>query len=110
MKTFKFNFCDVDFLVRLNATTYCNNGTLAVTMENIDPEEDDPNGWEPFGVATVNLPESFLLPENVAFVDENNMPGVGKFLSANKLAERAPYTGYSGFCTYPAYRFFPERF
>lgn len=60
---------------------------------------------EPFGVVTVNLFESKLLPYNMQFVDENNLPGIGAWLRQNGIAQPTGTHAASGYCLYEAYRF-----
>ena len=93
MKTFKFN----DTEVSLSFDTYCNNGTLAVLMNNV--QED-----ELYGVITVNL-GCPLQTDRLAFVDENNLPGIGAWLKRNKIATPLGYKQRSGFCQYELYSF-----
>ena len=93
MKTLKFNNTEVS----LNFTTYRNNGTLAVLMNNV--QEDDL-----YGVITVNL-GCPLQTDRLAFVDENNLPGIGAWLKKNKIASPLGYKERSGFCQYELYAF-----
>jgi len=93
MKTFKFN----DTEVSLSFDTYRNNGTLAVLMNNV--QED-----ELYGVITVNL-GCPLQTDRLAFVDENNLPGIGAWLKRNKIATPLGYKQRSGFCQYELYSF-----
>ena len=71
------------------------------------PLPDDPRKQfcEPFGVVTVNLFESGILPYNVQFVDENNLPGIGAWLRKNGIAEPTGVHSRSGYCMYEAYSF-----
>ena len=70
--------------VMCSVASYSNNGTLAIQLFNRPslpegyPMPSDPRKLycEPFGVVTVNLFESKLLPYNMQFVDENNLPGI----------------------------------
>ena len=39
----------------------------------------------------------------MAFLDENNMPGIGRWLIKNKLGIFMGVNARSGFCTYPLY-------
>lgn len=99
--------------VMCSVASYTNNGTLAIQLFNRPdmPEgfslPDDPKKQfcEPFGVVTVNLFESGMLPYNVQFVDENNLPGIGAWLKKNGIAEATGYHAASGYCLYEAYRF-----
>jgi len=93
MKTFNFNNTEV----YLDFTTYRNNGTLAVQMNNV--LEDDL-----YGVITVNL-GCPLQTDRLAFVDENNLPGIGAWLKKNGVATPLDYKQRSGFCQYELYSF-----
>ena len=93
MKTYKFN----DIEVSLSFETYRNNGTLAVEMNTVPDDE-------PYGVITVNL-GCPLQSDRLAFVDENNMPGIGAWLQANGIASPLGYRQRSGFCLYELYSF-----
>ena len=95
MKTFKFHNTEVS----LNFTTYRNNGTLAVEMNSVTDEDS-------FGVITVNL-NCPLQSDRLAFIDENNYPGIGAWLQANRIASPIGYTQRSGFCIYELYSFNP---
>lgn len=104
--------------VMCSLASYTNNGTLALQLFN---RPDYPEGYslpldpkkqfcEPFGVVTVNLFESGLLPYNVQFVDENNLPGIGAWLKQNGIAQPTGFHAASGYCLYEAYRFnIPEK-
>lgn len=59
----------------------------------------------PFGVVTVNLDASSILPLNVQFVDENNMPGIGRWLENNGIAKATGACAKSGYVTYRAFEF-----
>ena len=83
-------------LVSLRTDTYRNNGTLAVVMEHEDGETD---------VITTNL-NSPLQSESLAFMDENNNPGIGKWLEKNGLGLPMGIQQQSGFCEYPLYTIF----
>ena len=93
MKKFKFNNTEVS----LSFDTYRNNGTLAVLMNNV--QED-----ELYGVITVNL-GCPLQTDRLAFVDENNLPGIGAWLKSNKIATPLGYKQRGGFCQYELYNF-----
>ena len=104
--------------VMCSLASYTNNGTLALQLFN---KTDIPEGYlpsgdpkklfcEPFGIVTVNLFESGLLPYNVQFVDENNLPGIGAWLRQNGIAQPTGLHAASGYCLYEAYRFnIPEK-
>ena len=93
MKTLKFN----DTEVKLSFESYRNNGTLAVEMITV-PDEDLS------AVLTVNLCCP-LQTDRLAFVDENNLPGIGAWLKRNKIATPLGYKQRSGFCQYELYSF-----
>ena len=99
--------------VMCSVASYSCNGTLAFQLY-ASPERftgvsngSDPQRQfcEPFGIATVNLPESGLLPYNVQFIDENNLPGIGAWLQKNNIASPTGYHCPSGYCLYEAYAF-----
>lgn len=102
--------------VKLDWEAYRNNGTLALQLNNKPAEEDmqyyaeeisqTNNPYvEPYGVVTVNLPESEHLPNDTQFVDVNNLPGVEKWLVENNIAKPAGIIARSGYCAYPAFKF-----
>ena len=99
--------------VMCSVASYTNNGTLAIQLFNKPempegfhlPEDPRKQFCEPFGVVTVNLFESTLLPYNVQFVDENNLPGIGAWLRQNNIAQPTGMHAASGYCLYEAYRF-----
>ena len=84
MKTLKFKGTEVS----LSFDSYQNNGSLAVLMNTVPDEEL-------YGVITVNL-GSLLQTDRLAFVDENNLPGIGAWLRKNKIASPLGYKERSG--------------
>ena len=76
-------------------TTYQNNGNLAILLVC--------DTGEPFGNLTVNLGEK--LPDDMAYVDTNNLPNAEEFIRENNLGEPVGHLRQSGFCTYPLYKF-----
>ena len=82
------------YKVYLQKEEYRNNGTLAVLIYKEDGEL--------YGCVTVNLNHP-LQSDDMAFLDENNMPGIGKWLTKNKLGIAMGANACSGFCTYPLY-------
>ena len=98
--------------VKCRFASYRHNGTLAMELL-CRPDFPIPNdGFNirdefcmPYGVATVNLDASGILPINVQFIDENNMPGLGRWLQQNKIAEPTRIHVRSGYVTYQAYAF-----
>ena len=93
MKTYNYNGLNV----YLKATSYANNGSLAVQMLSGDDNEF-------YDVITVNL-GSFLQTEQLAFVDDNNLPGIGQWLESNGIAAPTGFCQTSGFCKYQLYEF-----
>lgn len=83
--------------VTLDFTTYRNNGTLAVQMTNVRDKDL-------YGMVTVNLCCP-LQSDTRAFVDENNLPGIGTWLEEHGFASPLGYSQRSGFCTYQLYEF-----
>ena len=57
---------------------------------------------ELYGCVSVNLNHP-LQSDSMAFLDENNMPGIGKWLTKNKLGIARGVNARSGFCSYPLY-------
>ena len=82
--------------MKLTFSTYQDNGKLAVLLVTTHNDSYD--------VVTVN-PDSPLQSDRLAFVDENNLPGIGQWLRDNGLAHPLGYSQRSGFCTYPLYSF-----
>lgn len=97
MKSLKFNNTDV----KLKFTSYRNNDTLAVVITS--PSDD-----EFYEVITVNL-NSPLQTDRIAFVDENNLPGIGAWLKDNGVASPLGFKQRSGFCLYELYAFHRAR-
>ena len=93
MKSLTFNGNEV----KLRFKSYQNNGKLAVLMNFITDEESA-------GVITVNL-DCPLQSDRFAFIDENNLPGIGQWLQDNGIAFPLGYSQRSGFCTYHLYSF-----
>lgn len=81
----------------LKKEEYRNNGTLAVLMFKEDGEL--------YGNVTVNLNHP-LQSDDMAFLDENNLPGIGKWLTKKKLGIDMGVKATSGFCSYPLYMLF----
>lgn len=92
MRTYDYHGTEVS----LEKGTY-RNGTVALLLNNTDGEL--------FAVATVNLCHP-LQSDSLAFLDENNMPGIGKWIEENGLGISMGYLATSGFCSYPLYTLF----
>ena len=82
--------------VKVKATTYRNNGTLAVmlTYDNGDSV-----------VITTNL-NSLFQSGSMAFLDTNNYPDIEKWIRKNNLGQPSGVSERSGFCSYPLYTLF----
>lgn len=95
--------------VVLEYGTYRRGRTLSVSLY-CQPKQDGEESLfaELYDTITVNLPESRLLPEDTQFVDTNNHPDIGSWLTSNQIAEPTDIRVRSGFCIYPAYRFFDK--
>ena len=93
MKTYDYNGTKVS----LEKTEYRNNGTVALILNKEDGEL--------YAVATVNLCHP-LQSDNLAFLDENNLPGIGEWIEKNSLGLRMGIMANSGFCCYPLYTLF----
>ena len=59
---------------------------------------------EPYGNLTVNL-SSPSQSDETAFLDENNLPGIGEWVERNGIGTFLGIRGRSGFCSYPLYLF-----
>ena len=92
MKTFDYKGTQVT----LEKSAY-RNGTVALVLNDLDGEL--------YGVVTVNLRHP-LQSDSMAFLDENNYPGIGKWIEENNLGRSMCYRAPSGFCTYPLYTLF----
>ena len=83
--------------VYLQKEEYRNNVTLAVLMFTEDGDL--------YGTVTINLNHP-LQSDTLAFLDENNLPGIGKWLKSKNLGISMGVNARSGFCTYPLYMLF----
>lgn len=93
-----------DTEIRLYRDTY-ETGGLAVIA--ICPADDPEDGWEDYGIVTVNLGQS--PSETFAYVDTNNLRGIDQWLFDNGFAVPTGHVGPSGFCTYPRMKFYVDR-
>lgn len=77
---------------------YCAGGSLALQLIEV--------GGNPFGNVTVNLVDETLSDEMCAFIDTNNFgEDIVEWLRINKFGDTTGKVGFSGFCTYPEFRF-----
>lgn len=95
-RTFNFKGQTVTF----SKSEYQSSATLAVLMAYENGEED---------VITVNLSSPFE-SDTMAFLDENNHPGIGQWMCDNHLALPMGITIRSGFCQYWLYTILTDRF
>lgn len=86
--------------VTLSKSEYQSSATLAVLMAYENGEED---------VITVNLSSPFE-SDTMAFLDENNHPGIGQWMCDNQLAIPMGVTIRSGFCQYWLYTILTDNF
>ena len=56
-------------------------------------------------IARITVCLSGKVGENEAYVDTNNCPWAEDFIEEYKLGEDTGKIGFSGFCTYPLYKF-----
>lgn len=91
--------------VWLRTSTYRNNNNLYVGL--ICKEVEDGAEWyEHFADITVNIDK---LEPDCAAIDVNNFPQAEEFITKHKFAEFTGNYAFSGYCTYPIYRFDMER-
>lgn len=90
--------------VKLEWSFYSKN--LKLSLRLIAESPYCKGDWsEPFITATVNLPESSVLPEDVQFVKEKDFWNIGGWLEDNGIAEPTPLVVTSGHESFRAYRF-----
>jgi len=89
--------------IRFVKANYANNGSLAVLVEDFEP---DLEYWEPYCTLTVNL-DGYCFGQSMAYLDTNNVPDLCEFVIENGWATVIG-EGYSGFCTYPLVEFTEE--
>ena len=106
-KTYTLNLYGRDHKIALRKSHYANNNTIAIFMVEINE-----NGYEePWSNLTVNISDSDILANEslYAFIDTNhNGEEITKWLVKNKIATNAGVLGFSGFCSYPLFRFEPK--
>lgn len=83
--------------VTLERSSYQNNGTVALIMHSLNGEE--------YAVVTVNLNHP-MQSDDIAFLDENNLPGIGKWIEEHHLGMPMGVIAASGYCRYPLYMLF----
>lgn len=82
--------------VYMEITKYLHNGNTAITL-CIETEE----GFEPYNIVTKNFEN---LPEDYAYIDTNNNPGVLELLLSKSMVYLTGDMKQSGFCVYPLVR------
>lgn len=85
--------------VEIRKSTYCTNGNLAISLFELREG--------PYATLTVNLDDT--LPLDMGYVDTNNCYWAEEFIQKNGLGEPTGEYGYSGFCSYPLYKFNLEK-
>ena len=88
-------------LIYLKKEQYRQNNTLAVLIYQEDGEL--------YGDLTVNLGSPFQ-SDCLAFLDENNLPGIGQWIEGQGLGINMGVWEQSGFCRYPLYLLFTDEF
>ena len=93
-----------EYKIKLQLTRYRNDNSLTITAMRY---EEEYQYWEPYATLTVNLnyDDCDPAPEDCAYLNTNNNPGVEEFVNENKLGEFTGIRKQSGYCTYPLYRF-----
>ena len=91
MKTYDYNGTKV----YLQKEEYRSNGTLAVDMFTEDGEF--------YKNVTVNLNYP-MQSDEMMFLDENNLPGIGKWIRKNKIGINLGAIACSGQNNYPLYK------
>lgn len=101
--------------VRCEFCSYHYNGTMAMRLYGTDsriPESTDISKQYcvPYANVTVNLDVSHLLGYDQQFIDESNLPGIGRWLEENGIARPTGIIAPSGYNMYEAYQFLlPEK-
>ena len=96
MKYFS-EYCGETYNLTFEATTYQNNGSLAV-------QAYDEEGM-PFAIVTVNTPYSDTNEKDVAFLDTNNSGSLVRQMVDDGLIELTGRYVQSGYCSYPQGKF-----
>ena len=91
MKTYDYNGTQV----YLQKEEYRNNGTLAVLMFK--------EVGELYKNVTVNVNHP-MPSDEMMFLDENNLPGIGKWIRKNKIGINLGAIACSGQSKYPLYK------
>ena len=84
------------YRVAVVSDRYSSNDRLALFLVSENGED--------FADITVNLPRA-PCPPDCGYLDTNNSPWLESFVTDNGLGEPTGTMGFSGFCSYPQYRF-----
>ena len=105
--TIDYGFCEPEtHNLYLTIDSYQNNGSLAVIVMEVKEDGSE----EYFDCITVNLWDSCMLDENMAYIDTNNCSWAEKMLKQHKFAKPTGEYGHSGWCSYPLYEFNLSKF
>lgn len=104
MKIYELNFYGHKYHIVMQKGTYHSNGTLAIEMLSTTPKG---KFKDYFGTLTVNIADSDMVAsDKYAFIDTNNNgEEIAQWLIDNKIAYPTGIIGYSGFCSYPLFKF-----
>ena len=108
MKIYTLEFYGKKFNIGLAKGKYVNNGKLAVLMYETTPKGKIK---DIFGDLTVNLGEDSVMANetNSQFIDTNNLGNeITQWLVENNIAKPTFFTGFSGYCAYPLFKFNDE--
>ena len=105
MKIYELNFYGHKYHIVMQKGTYRSNGTLAIEMLEVSPKGKRVRDY--FGMLTVNIADSDVVAsDKYAFIDTNNNgEEIAQWLIDNKIAKNTGIKGYSGFCSYPLFKF-----
>lgn len=105
MKIYELKTSYGHYHIALRKSTYANNGTLYVEMVETTPKGKIKDYFDNL---TVNLPISYA-NDKEQYIDTNNLGDkILSWLKDNGIAKPTGRYGYSGFCTYPLYKFTEE--
>lgn len=99
-KTFmmKNSWVDKPYTCMLEVAEYAEGKAPAIQV--LCWSDDYGGGWEPYAMATVNIPNKKLRPGCV-YLDTNNAPEVAGAFEMLDLVVPTGYMAFSGFCMYP---------
>lgn len=106
MKTFEYESYGMNVKLAPGLGLYRARDFMGKEHPGIAITLDDVNAQESFAAATVNL--RFIGVKDCFYLDENNLPGIGKALSKAGIAFDTGLRRHSGFAEYPLYQFRDE--